>query len=73
RAFKDSDDQYAIVYFFLKEKDKILLENSYNMNGYWIELVGTYEDIAKKYETMDKKHPILNQRHAEKMSREYVK
>ncbi|GLJ43389.1 hypothetical protein SUGI_0901610 [Cryptomeria japonica] len=76
RAFKDSDDQSAIVYLLLKEKekwgDKIFLENLYNLNGYWVEIVGSYEDIENIYKAAEKEHPILNQRHAEKMSREYA-
>eukprot|EP01018_Ginkgo_biloba_P040012 Gb_27912 [translate_table: standard] len=76
RAFKDSDDQSALVYLMIKEKEKwsnkIFVENSYYLNGYWIEIVGTYENITEKYKSMEKDHPILNRRHAEKTARVYA-
>uniref|UniRef100_A0A0C9RZ44 TSA: Wollemia nobilis Ref_Wollemi_Transcript_1377_664 transcribed RNA sequence n=1 Tax=Wollemia nobilis TaxID=56998 RepID=A0A0C9RZ44_9CONI len=76
RAFKDSDDQSALVYLLLKEKekwaDKMLVEHGYYLNGYWVEIVGTYENMTERYEAMEREHPILKQRHAEKMKRDYA-
>lgn len=76
RAFNSSDDQSALVYLLLKEKDKwadrIFIEHKYYLNGYWLDIVGTYENITEKYEAMEKENPMLNKRHAEKMNRDYA-
>lgn len=43
------DDQAALIYFMIREHDlwgdKILLERSYNLNGYWVDMVGDMEAI----------------------------
>eukprot|EP00250_Pteridium_aquilinum_P020719 c24916_g1_i1 orf=317-1540(+) len=43
------DDQAALIYFMIREHhlwgDKILLERSYNLNGYWLDMVGDMESI----------------------------
>lgn len=43
------DDQAALIYFMIREHDlwgdKILLERRYNLNGYWLDIVGSMESI----------------------------
>ncbi|KAI5061474.1 hypothetical protein GOP47_0023979 [Adiantum capillus-veneris] len=43
------DDQAALIYFMIREHDqwgdKILLERRFNLNGYWLDMVGNLEGI----------------------------
>ena len=51
----EADDQSALVYLLITQKkewaNKVLLESSYYLHGYWVELVDKYEDL------MEKSHP----------------
>jgi xyloglucan 6-xylosyltransferase len=51
----EADDQSALVYLLITQRQewatKVLLENSYYLHGYWLDLVGKYE------ENMAKSHP----------------
>lgn len=51
----EADDQSALVYLLITQRqewaNKVLLENSYYLHGYWVDLVGKYE------ENMAKSHP----------------
>lgn len=51
----EADDQSALVYLLITQRQewatKVLLENSYYLHGYWVDLVGKYE------ENMAKSHP----------------
>ncbi|GFP78890.1 putative glycosyltransferase 7 [Phtheirospermum japonicum] len=53
KIFPESDDQSGLVYLLLKEKDKwgdkIYLENEYYFEGYWMEIVGTFDNITERY------------------------
>ncbi|ERN18594.1 galactomannan galactosyltransferase 1 [Amborella trichopoda] len=75
RLFSASDDQSALVYLLLTERDKwgdkIFLENSYYFEGYWVEIIGTYENITRRYEDMEKAQPILRRRKPEKLAMKF--
>ncbi|MED6182338.1 putative xyloglucan 6-xylosyltransferase 3 [Stylosanthes scabra] len=49
----EADDQSALIYLLLSKKekwmDKVFLENSYYLHGYWAGLVDRYEEMAEKY------------------------
>lgn len=51
----EADDQSALVHLLIAQRqewaNKVLLENSYYLHGYWVDLVGKYE------ENMAKSHP----------------
>ncbi|KAG0557975.1 hypothetical protein KC19_11G170000 [Ceratodon purpureus] len=55
RSNFEADDQSALVYLLITRREewapKVLLENSYYLHGYWVDLVGKYE------ENMAKNHP----------------
>lgn len=57
------DDQAALIYFMIKEHnlwgDKILLERRFNLNGYWLDIVGNMDAIEAK-EQMDNMHPNVD-------------
>lgn len=77
KLFPDSDDQSALIYLLLTQKDrygdKIYVENEYYFEGYWEGIVGTLPNITREYEDMDRQGPpALRRRHAEKASRHYA-
>ncbi|KAL5732191.1 hypothetical protein ACHQM5_004838 [Ranunculus cassubicifolius] len=76
KIFPESDDQSALVYLILKEKEKwgtkIFLENKYYFQGYWLDIVDTLDEIAKKHQEIEKKVSALRRRHAEKVSEYYA-
>ncbi|XP_004500012.1 probable xyloglucan 6-xylosyltransferase 5 [Cicer arietinum] len=49
----EADDQSALIYLLLSKKDKwmdkVFLENSYYLHGYWAGLVDRYEEMMEKY------------------------
>nr|GMD37563.1 probable xyloglucan 6-xylosyltransferase 5 [Ipomoea batatas] len=49
----EADDQSALIYLLMSEKDqwmdKVFLENSYYLHGYWAGLVDRYEEVMEKY------------------------
>ncbi|XP_052199548.1 probable xyloglucan 6-xylosyltransferase 5 [Diospyros lotus] len=49
----EADDQSALIYLLITRKDewmdKIFVENSYYLHGYWVGLVDKYEEMAGKY------------------------
>jgi xyloglucan 6-xylosyltransferase len=55
-AFK-ADDQSALIYLLLSQKDKwmdkVFIENSYYLHGFWARLVDKYEEM------MENHHPGL--------------
>ncbi|CAK9155571.1 unnamed protein product [Ilex paraguariensis] len=75
KMFPESDDQSGLVYLLLKERDKwgdkVYLEGEYYFEGYWLEIVGTLENITDKYATIEKGVRRLRRRHAEKVSESY--
>ncbi|CAK8565341.1 unnamed protein product [Lathyrus sativus] len=49
----EADDQSALIYLLLSKKDKwmekVFLENSFYLHGYWAGLVDRYEEMMEKY------------------------
>ncbi|XP_018628438.2 probable xyloglucan 6-xylosyltransferase 3 [Nicotiana tomentosiformis] len=49
----EADDQSALIYLFISQKDKwmrkVFVENSYYLHGYWAGLVDRYEEMIEKY------------------------
>ncbi|KAL7163826.1 hypothetical protein ACSBR2_039862 [Camellia fascicularis] len=49
----EADDQSALIYLFISKKDewmdKVFLENSYYLHGYWAGLVDKYEEMIAKH------------------------
>ncbi|KAM5570818.1 putative xyloglucan 6-xylosyltransferase 5 [Rosa sericea] len=49
----EADDQSALIYLLLSQKDlwmeKVFVENSYYLHGYWAGLVDRYEEMIEKY------------------------
>ncbi|XP_060188939.1 putative glycosyltransferase 7 [Lycium barbarum] len=77
KDFPQSDDQSGLSYLLLEEKhkwgDKIYVESDYYYQGYWVDIIGTLNNVTDKYIGIEKKVPILRRRHAEKVSEWYVK
>ncbi|KAL9241624.1 hypothetical protein vseg_015714 [Gypsophila vaccaria] len=72
---KKSDDQTALTYMLLVEKDqwadKIHLESEYYFQGYWLDIVEKYENVTSHYTEIEKKVPELRMKHAEKVGEKY--
>ncbi|KAK9669205.1 hypothetical protein RND81_13G115500 [Saponaria officinalis] len=49
----EADDQSALIYLFLSQKNKwmpkVYIEDSYYLHGFWVGLVDKYEEMAEKY------------------------
>ena len=49
----EADDQSALIYLLISKKDqwmnKVFVENSYFLHGYWAGLVDRYEEMMEKY------------------------
>ncbi|KAL5543814.1 hypothetical protein UlMin_007598 [Ulmus minor] len=75
KLFPESDDQSALIYLLLKEKEKwgekIYIENEFNFEGYWLGTVDKLENITKRYREIEQKVGILRRRYAEKVSEFY--
>ncbi|XP_065874911.1 putative glycosyltransferase 7 [Euphorbia lathyris] len=74
KLFPESDDQSALIYMIYKDKelmDKIYLEGEYYFEGYWFDIVSTYDNITDKYTEIERGDPKLRRRHAEKVSEQY--
>ncbi|XP_047318951.1 putative glycosyltransferase 7 [Impatiens glandulifera] len=73
KMFPESDDQSGLVYLILKgEKkwtDKIYLEGGYYFEGYWLEIVGTLDEINRIYFEGDVL--LRRRRRSEKMAHTY--
>ncbi|XP_052197017.1 galactomannan galactosyltransferase 1-like [Diospyros lotus] len=76
KVIPESDDQSGLVYLLLKEKEKwgnkIYVEGEYYFEGYWLEIVGTFENITNKYINIEQGVKKLRRRHAEKVSEAYA-
>ncbi|XP_010943187.1 galactomannan galactosyltransferase 1 [Elaeis guineensis] len=66
----DSDDQSALVHLLVKDTkrwgNKVYLENSYDLHGYWEAIMGRLDNITERYKKLEKKEKELRRRHAEK-------
>lgn len=76
KLFPEADDQSALVYLLLEERqkyaDKIYLESEFYFEGYWKEIVGTLDTISAKYTQMETENVrTLRRPHAEKTSEWY--
>ena len=49
----EADDQSALIYLLITQKDvwmdKVFVENSYYLHGFWTGLVDKYEEMVEKY------------------------
>ncbi|KAE9449587.1 hypothetical protein C3L33_18509, partial [Rhododendron williamsianum] len=72
----ESDDQSALVYLLLKEKEtlgnKIYLEYQYDLSGYWVDIVKSLDTISDNYASIEKGVTELRRRHAEKVNEHYA-
>ncbi|KAL9245851.1 hypothetical protein vseg_019453 [Gypsophila vaccaria] len=70
-----SDDQTALTYMLLMEKDiwgdKIYLESEYYFQGYWVDIVGKFENVTRHYDDIQRRVRALRTRHAEKAGDRY--
>lgn len=77
KIFQESDDQSGLAYLLLKEKEKwgnkIYVEGEYYFEGYWVEIVGTLDNITDKYLGIEKGEARLRRRHGERVSESYAK
>lgn len=77
KIFPESDDQSGLIYLYLKEKekwgDKIFVEGVYYFEGYWLEIVGTFDNITNRYGEIERNAAALRRRHAEKVSESYAR
>lgn len=75
KAFPESDDQTGLAYLIYKEKekwaDKIYLESEYYFEGYWMDIIGTLDNITEKYRDIERGDGRLRRRHAEKVNEQY--
>ncbi|KAK1648836.1 hypothetical protein QYE76_066641 [Lolium multiflorum] len=72
KADNGSDDQAALVYLLLKNRNKwgakTYLHNDYYFQGYWAEIVDQLDDIAARYLAAERRAPgaaALRRRHSE--------
>ncbi|XP_021734090.1 xyloglucan 6-xylosyltransferase 4-like [Chenopodium quinoa] len=53
RPVFEADDQSALIYLLINQKEKwmekVYIENSYYLHGFWLGLVDTYEELEEKY------------------------
>ncbi|TVU47326.1 hypothetical protein EJB05_06922, partial [Eragrostis curvula] len=53
REAYEADDQSALVYLLVTQRerwgDKTFLEGSYNLHGYWVDIVDRYEELRRKW------------------------
>lgn len=70
KLYPESDDQTALAYLLVEEKDKwgdkIYMESEYYLEGYWVDIVGTLGDVAEEYRVAERRELRLRRRHAEK-------
>lgn len=62
----EADDQSALIYLLIKHKelwgDKVFLENSYSLHGYWVVIVETFEKLmeaGRSYDGDDERWPFV--------------
>ncbi|XP_051115500.1 putative glycosyltransferase 7 [Andrographis paniculata] len=77
KSLPESDDQTGLLYLIVEEQEKwgkkIYIERDYYFEGYWLEIVGTLENISENYAAVEKEAAAaaLRRRHAEKVGRAY--
>ncbi|KAJ9550534.1 hypothetical protein OSB04_014579 [Centaurea solstitialis] len=79
KTFKHgADDQTALAYLLVKEKEdnlrsKVHIEIEYYLEGYWVVIKDTLKNITDKYAEIEKREKVLRRRHAELVSEAYAK
>ncbi|XP_051126865.1 putative glycosyltransferase 7 [Andrographis paniculata] len=77
KIFPESDDQSGLAYLILKENEKwgakIYVEGEYYFEGYWMDIVGTLDNITDRYTAVEMGTAALRRRHAEKVSEGYAR
>ncbi|PQQ12442.1 glycosyltransferase 6-like [Prunus yedoensis var. nudiflora] len=75
KLFPVSDDQSSLIYLLFTNKEKwgdnTYLEGEYNLEGYWLALVGKYDILTESYIKMERNEGVLRRRHAEKVNEWY--
>ncbi|KAF8694515.1 hypothetical protein HU200_038261 [Digitaria exilis] len=77
---EESDDQSALVYLLAKNPARwgnlTYLESGYYFQGYWAEIVGRLDGVAKRYEDVERRRSSsssgLRRRHAEREHLRYA-
>lgn len=76
KTYPESDDQSALIYLLLKEKEKwakkIYIENKYTLSGYWAGVVNNLEKIDESYSKIENLASEMKRRHAEKVNEYYA-
>lgn len=72
KSTNESDDQSALVYLLLKNREKwgakTYFERQYYFQGYWAEIVDRLDGVAARYEAAERRAAgaaVLRRRHAE--------
>ncbi|KAJ8430296.1 hypothetical protein Cgig2_024728 [Carnegiea gigantea] len=69
KRYPESDDQTALEYLLVEGKqkwgDKVYLENEYYLQGYWVEIVGKFENVSRRYAEVELADRRLRRRHEE--------
>ncbi|KAH7834547.1 hypothetical protein Vadar_017283 [Vaccinium darrowii] len=59
----EADEQSALVYLLLTEKEtwgvKIYIENEYQLSGYWLDFVDSFDNTSDNYARIEKEVPEL--------------
>ncbi|KAJ7944539.1 galactomannan galactosyltransferase 1-like [Quillaja saponaria] len=69
KMFPESDDQTGLAYLISEEKEK--WADKIYFEGYWEEIVVTYDNITDRYNEIERGVGALRRRHAEKVSETY--
>ncbi|XP_061341274.1 glycosyltransferase 6-like [Gastrolobium bilobum] len=72
KPFPLPDDQSSLIYLLYRERrkwgGKTYLEGGYNLESYWLSMLGRFEGINDGYNEIEKEVRSLRRRHAEKLS-----
>ncbi|KAL9994687.1 putative xyloglucan 6-xylosyltransferase [Helianthus debilis subsp. tardiflorus] len=73
----EADDQTALAYLLLKDKEenesnKTYIEMEYYLEGYWAVIADTLKNITDRYNKIEKENKMLKRRHAELVTERYA-
>ncbi|KAI3732230.1 hypothetical protein L1987_63429 [Smallanthus sonchifolius] len=72
----EADDQTALAYLVLQEKEeqsnRIYIEMEYYLEGYWVVIADTLNNITDRYNEIGMKNEMLRRPHAELVSERYA-
>ncbi|OIV93841.1 hypothetical protein TanjilG_03804 [Lupinus angustifolius] len=75
KPFPLPDDQSSLIYLLYKERTKwgkkTYLEGGYELECYWVAMLGRFEEIIFGYNDLEEDVSSLRRRHAEKLSKYY--